>query len=189
MDGDLNRIRDLSCDQDFVNALDAIVANELTNDYWSITLPSALDSSSARNPELFAYVAAQNRLNAPVLFSHKKISELIDPALKTKKKALERHHLFPRNWLEGSGVTDLKIINQMANFALLEWPENIAISDEPPSDYVPQLRSRFSDEAWVKMHELHALPSGWENMNYQEFLEKRRGLMAGVIRNGFETLK
>jgi hypothetical protein len=59
------------------------------------------------NPELFAYVAAQNRLGAPVLFSHKKIAELIDPALLTKKKALERHHLFPRAFLEKNGVSDL----------------------------------------------------------------------------------
>jgi hypothetical protein len=72
-------------------------------------------------------------LGAPVLFSHKKISDLIDPALKTKKKSLERHHLFPRAWLEKAGETDLKVINQMANYALLEWPENISISDDAPT--------------------------------------------------------
>ena len=26
--------------------------------------------------------------------------------------------------------------NQLANFALLEWPENIDISDTPPTEYV-----------------------------------------------------
>ena len=129
MDGDLNRLKTVSDAKDFVAALDEIIVNELTNDYWSITLPAELDSSSARNPQLFAYVAAQNRLNAPVLFSHKRISELIDPALQTKKKALERHHLFPRAFLEKQGITDLKQINQMANYALLEWPDNIEVSE------------------------------------------------------------
>jgi len=103
MDSDLNRIKAVTGSKDFIAALDDIIANELTNDFWMITLPANLESSSARNPELFAYVAAQNRLGAPVLFSHKKIAELIDPALLTKKKALERHHLFPRAFLEKKG--------------------------------------------------------------------------------------
>lgn len=188
MDGDLNRLREVKDAESFVTTLKAIMAAELTNDFWSITLPAALDSSSARNPELFAYVAAQNRLNAPVLFSHKKISDLIDPALQTKKKALERHHLFPRAWLEKQGLTDLKQINQMANFALLEWPENIAISDAPPSHYVPQVRSRFSQEDWQAMHELHGMPQAWETMSYSDFLAARRSLMAAIIRRGFDTL-
>src|SRR5262249_414789 len=147
-----------------------------------------LNNSSARNPELFAYVAAQNRLNAPVLFSHKKVSELIDPALQMKKKSLERHHLFPRAWLENQGVSDLKLINQMANFPLLEWPDNVGISDTPPFEYVPEIRARFSDPELKVMQDLHALPEGWEQMSYDQFLIRRRELMAAIIRRGFETL-
>lgn len=188
MDGDLNRLRGISAPDRFVAVLEELMASDLTNDFWAITLPAALESSSARNPELFAYVAAQNRLDAPVLFSHKKVSDLIDPALKTKKKALERHHLFPRAWQESQGETDLKVINQMANFALLEWPENIAISDDPPDEYVAKLRGRFPEAEWQRMHELHALPAGWESMLYGEFLAARRKLMAGIIRRGFEAL-
>jgi len=85
-------------------------------------------------------------------------------------------------------VSDLKLMNQMANYALLEWPENIDISDSPPFDYVPGIRSRFSGSDWAKMQEAHALPDGWERMEYAEFLEKRRQLMASIIRQGFETL-
>jgi hypothetical protein len=188
MDGDLNRLKGVRDGAQFISVLDDIVGNELTNDFWSITLPSALESSSARNPELFAYVAAQNRLGAPVLFSHKRISELIDPALSTKKKSLERHHLFPRAWLERQGVTDLKLINQMANFALLEWPDNISISDASPKEYVAKVRSRFADADWAKMQGLHALPEDWHQMGYEDFLIARRRLMAGIIRRGFETL-
>lgn len=188
MDGDLNRVKGITDAQAFAAVLDGLMASELTNDYWTTTLPAALDSSSARNPELFAYIAAQNRLGAPVLFSHKKVSDLLDPALKTKKKALERHHLFPRAWLEASGETDLKVINQVANYALLEWPENINISDDAPSVYVPKIRSRFSPEEWRRMHELHALPDGWESLEYVDFLAVRRRLMAAIIRRGFEGL-
>jgi hypothetical protein len=189
MDGDLNRLKGVADAKAFVAMLDELMANTLTNDFWTITLPAALDSSSARNPELFAFIASQNRLGAPVLFSHKKIGDLVDPALKTKKKALERHHLFPRAWLEKQGETDLRVINQMANYALLEWPENIAISDNPPSVYVPKIRSRFDNDDWRRMHDLHALPEDWETMAYNDFLQARRRLMAAIIRRGFDTLR
>ena len=38
------------------------------------------------------------------------------------------------------------------------------------------------------MHELHALPVGWEAMDYSTFLEERRKRMAAIIRRGFATL-
>jgi hypothetical protein len=189
MDGDLNRLKGLKDGSQFMGVLDTLMSSELTNDFWSVTLPANLDSSSARNPELFAYTAAQNRLHAPVLFSHKKVSDLIDPAIKSKKKALDRHHLFPRAWLEKCGETDMKRINQMANLALLEWPENIRISDTSPAEYAPAIRARFSAEEWKKMQEAHALPPGWEQMAYDDFLVERRKLMAAIIRKGFESLK
>ncbi len=189
MDGDLNRVKEVKSAAAFQRLLDELMANELTNDFWSITLPADLDSSSARNPQLFAFVAAQNRLDAPVLFSHKKVSDLIDPTIKTKKKALERHHLFPRAHLKVLGIEDLKQINQMANLTLLEWPENIDISDDDPAVYVPAYRDLFSGRSWKAMHELHALPAGWEDMSYDDFLTERRKLMAKIIRTGFETLQ
>lgn len=189
MDGDLNRLRGVSDADRFIAILDELMATLLTHDFWTTTLPAALNSSSARNPELFAYVAAQNRLNAPVLFSHKKISDLLDPALRTKKKSLERHHLFPRAWLEQQGEQDRKIINQMANYALLEWPDNIDISDAPPPLYVPKLQARFGADEWQRMHDLHALPEHWQGMDYADFLLARRKLMADIVRRGYETLK
>jgi hypothetical protein len=188
MDSDLNRLRTVHTADEFVRVLDEIIASELTNDFWNITLPSNLATSSARNPELFAYVAAQNRLGAAVLFSHKKIAELIDPALRAKKKSLERHHLFPRAWLEKQGIDDRTMINQIANYALLEWPDNIGISDTPPSVYVPLVKKRFTDDDWLAMSALHGLPAGWEVLSYHEFLPRRREQMASIIRRGFETL-
>jgi hypothetical protein len=189
MDGDLNRIKVAKSGDEFVKVLEDVMASELTNDYWTITLPADLDSSSARNPELFAYIAAQNKLTAPVLFSHKKVPELLDPSLKTTKKSLERHHLFPKAWLSEHVSNDLKLINQQANYALIEWPDNIDISDTPPSEYVPEIEKRFKADDWALMHELHALPDDWELMGYGDFLNERRKLMAAIIRRGFESLK
>jgi len=120
MDSDLNRLRGIGGRQEFAAVLHDLMGSELTNDYWNITLPAALETSSARNPELFAYIAAQVCLNAPVLFSPKRVADLLDPTLKPRKQPLERHHLFPRAWLERQGITDLTRINQQANLALLE---------------------------------------------------------------------
>ena len=48
----------------------------------------------------------------------------------------------------------------MANYALLEWPENIDISDSSPMDYAPKIRQRFAGKEadWHKMLSDHALP-------------------------------
>jgi hypothetical protein len=189
MDGDLARLRGVREAEGFLKQLDDVIAAALTHDFWTITLPAALDSSSARNPELFAYVAAQNRLGAPVLFSHKRVSELLDPAVRAQRKPLERHHLFPRACLARQGIDDRRLVNQMANYALLEWPENVDIRDKPPADYVAAIQPRFSTEAWARMHALHALPEGWQALRYPDFLEQRRYLMADIIRRGFESLR
>lgn len=188
LDADLARFRTVEDGESFLTVLNGILQSELTNDFWEITLPASLESSSARNPELFAYVASQNTLGAPVLFSHKTVRDLIDPAIQSKKKALERHHLFPRAHLESSGITERRTINQMANYALLEWPDNLDISDDDPQNYVPEIAERFSANEWNSMHEFHALPAGWELMSYDTFLDERRKMMAGIIRRGYEQL-
>jgi hypothetical protein len=95
--------------------------------------------------------------------------------------------LFPRAWLESQGITDLKQINQIANFALLKWPDNVDIGAKPPAVYVPHMRDRFSKAQWDRMCELHALPPNWESMDYQDFLRERRSLMAQIIKRGFEA--
>ena len=62
----------------FINHLDGIAGQRLTNDFWEITLPGELATSAARSPTLFAYLAALDILNAPVLFSKMRCGELIN---------------------------------------------------------------------------------------------------------------
>ncbi len=188
MDGDLSRIKDLKSGDEFIDVLEKMMNSSLTRDYWEITLPSELETSSSRSPGLFAYDAALNKLGASALFSKLKVSDLLDPTLKLRKKSLERHHLFPRGYLERNGITDSKLINQVANLAFIEWPDNIRISDQAPAEYMKEMRKRCGDKDLEVMFDFHALPKGWEEMNYSEFLARRRELMADVIRRGFETI-
>jgi len=188
MEQDLAQLRGLANADDFVDTLNREIDVGLTPDYWEITLPNELATASARSPGLFAYYAALNLLGARVLFSKMKVAELLDPTVKAKKAALERHHLFPRKHLERIGIQERRNINQIANYALVEWSDNISISDQSPSSYAPAFESRFSKEELTQMYFWHGLPEKWYNMNYEEFLNDRRKRIAAVIRAGFDRL-
>lgn len=188
MEQDLASLRDIESAEQFIAHLDRIIRNALPEDFWGITLPGELATSSSQSPSLFAYHAALNLLDARVLFSKMKVSELLDPAPRAKKNALERHHLFAKNYLKSQGIKETREINQIANYALVEWSDNIAISDAPPSEYFPKYAARHSVEEMDQMAHWHALPDAWENMKYSDFLDERRKRLAQVIREGFRTL-
>jgi hypothetical protein len=188
MDEDLNRVKNLDTSESFVDVLEQVMATTLTDEFWRTTLPFTLVTSSSRNPAMLAFYAAQCQLGAPVLFSDKRVADLFDLMISPVKKAVEKHHLFPRQWLSDKGIDDRKMRDQVANFSYVEWSENIKISDEAPSEYVPRLRNSFDASSWEKMMELHALPQDWERMDYPDFLEARRPLIAKVIQRSFEAL-
>jgi hypothetical protein len=188
MEADLARLRSVNNGSDFIKVLDQIIQDTLTEDLWTITLPNELATSSARSPSLFAYYAVLNLLDARVLFSKMKISELLDPSIKAKKSAIERHHLYPKKYLKNLGMTETRDANQIANYALVEWWDNIDISDLSPTQYFPKYASRLSPDELQKMCYWHALCGGWENLNYEDFLVSRRKAIAKVIRDGFQKL-
>lgn len=190
MEQDLARLRTLTKADEFVDALSHIITDEFTEDYWKITLPNVLETSSARTPPLFAYYAALNLLNAKVLFSNMDVRDMLDPSTHGTKSALERHHLFPRGYLKRIGIEQTRDQNQVANFALVEWKDNIDIRDEPPSAYFYDYLERYKgkEAELEKLYFWHSLPMNWESMNYQDFLIERRKMMADVIREGFAKL-
>ena len=145
-------------------------------------------TSSFRSPSLFAYYAALNIHDALGLFSKLKVNELLQSGLRANKSALERHHLFPKAWLMRNGITESRDYNQIANFALVEWSDNIAISDKEPKVYLPFYEKRFNNEDLEKMKYWHALPENWEQKSYQEFLSERRKMIAKVVEEAFEKL-
>jgi hypothetical protein len=187
MEADLARLRDLQGGDAFVTALDLVIRSTLTRDYWDISLPAQLSTSSPRSPSLFAYVAALNLLDARVLFSKLKVAELLDPT-KAKKAALERHHLFPRGYLKSIDIKRPREVNQIANYAFIEWPDNATISAAAPSSYWPLLAAKLAPDERRDVMYWHALPDDWENLEYHVFLEKRRKLIAAVIRDGYMHL-
>ncbi|GIV65546.1 MAG: hypothetical protein KatS3mg046_806 [Bellilinea sp.] len=189
MDQDLTLLRGRSRAEEFIMVLEQEMAVVLTPDYWNVTLPNELATASARNTGQSAYFASLCILDAPVLYSAMKVRDLLDPTTQAKKSALERHHLFPRKWLERQGYSDSHGINQVANYALVEWQDNIEISDQPPDEYAPRYERQFAPEVLKEMYRFHALPERWYELPYEQFLENRRKLMAAIIREGFEKLR
>ncbi|WP_345797602.1 DUF262 domain-containing protein [Castellaniella sp. MT123] len=185
---DLKLLPDSRNPTEFVKALSEVEAATLTDDYWVKTLPLELATSASRGPSLFAYYAALVLCEAKALFSKQKVADLLDPPAIGNKKPLERHHIFPKSYLKGLGISELRETNQIANYTLVEWDDNLAISDIAPKDYWPQYADRFSKRELKDMMNWHALPEGWQNLPYEDFLVARRPLIATVIRRGYEKL-
>lgn len=188
-EADVARLDSVTSADGFIATLDQIVNDTLTSDFWSITLPNSLATSASKSPALSAYIAALNILDADALMGTVKVRSRLDPAI-TAKKGVERHHIFPKGYLKKHlGVTDTKQINQIANMALVDWPENIAVSDDPPPVYWPRFSAKLAPDVLARQMKHHALPDGWTQLSFTDFLAARRGLMAQVVREAFDQLR
>jgi hypothetical protein len=188
---DISRIDGLAVDPAaFIGALNEQIESAVPPDWWTATLPDNLYTSSTNAPAYAAYIAALNILDADVLLSTLKVKDWLSPSRRTVK-GIEKHHLFPKDYLKTElGLTSTRKINQVANFALVEWSDNIGISNDPPERYWPEQVASKSIEGdrRRRQEEWHALPDGWTSMDYDGFLSARRGLMAQVTHEGFKRL-
>ncbi len=188
MESDLAMLRGVTGADDFVARLQRVCGITLTDDFWEVTLPNELANSSVVSPSLSVYEAGQVLLDSPVLFSKSKIGDLIDPAIHANRASVERHHLYPKGHLAKLNILETRQTNQIANLAYLEWSENTRISDQSPSQYIHTLKERFTEAEVSAMYQYHALPQKWPEMEYDEFLERRRELMAEIIHKGYRVL-
>ncbi|NYI42417.1 GmrSD restriction endonuclease domain-containing protein [Demequina lutea] len=187
---DLNRLDGLSeTPAAFLTALDGQISTSVTRDWWELTLPNLLETSNVDGPAYLSYVAALNVLDADVLLSTSKLKDWTTP--RPSIKGIEKHHLFPREYLQhGLGITSTRQINQAANMAMVEWSDNIDISDRPPHEYWPQqvADKAIEEQRRRRQEQWHALPPGWTEMEYNTFLVERRRLIARATHEGFKRL-
>ena len=188
----LNVIKEMQSLDEYKDFILSRADERLTKDYFEITMVGSegLAVSGRGNNAWNAYVAALNIMNAKVLFSKSNLllSKLFEPGTDGNRKSLEKHHLFPKAYLKRLGYTDSKI-NQMANYAFIDWKDNMDILDDAPSIYYPIICEGRSEKQIIAMEEENALPHGWETMDYEEFLVERRKLMAKKIQEAYEVLK
>ena len=176
----------------FARVIDGIIATELGDDFWQLRMPDVLiTSNAALAPAYQAYLAGLNILDADMfMLPNDKVRDWMDPTVPAKK-GTEGHHLFPAAYQKQVlGIKDNKRINQAANFAPTDWSTNIWISDRAPSEYWPALVKERSLPAEQLAEQLfwHAMPHGWEELEYDEFLRQRRLLIAAVTKAAFDRL-
>lgn len=182
---DLRNIHDSKA---FIEYLDNTVKLEMNDTYFSVDLVKQLTSSSASSPLWFGYIASINVLGTTMLFSNTPQSKYWLIGTDGDKKAIDKHHIFPKHYLEEIGIESDRDRNQLANFTYLDYNTNIDISDNPPVDYVENYKSKLGTEVYAKSLADNAIPLGFENLDYFEFLEQRRKLMAGIIKKAYDKL-
>lgn len=181
-------LRDVHTADEFIGYLDKVIDTRFTADYFNYTLPSELNTSASISPSWNGFVASQIVLNIPMLFSNTPVSKYFIIGASGTKNAIDKHHIFPKNYLAQNGITNDRDRNQLANFTYLDYSTNIDISDKAPQLYVGNYRQTLGEDAYKKTCEENALPENFENMSYDEFLEKRRLLMAQIVRKAYEKL-
>lgn len=182
---DLRSITDVN---GFVDYLNQTIKQRMNDSYFNVELINDLTSSSATSPVWFGYIASINVLGTPMLFSNTPLSKYWVLGSDGMKKAIDKHHIFPKQYLADIGIPDDRDRNQIANFTYLDYNTNIDISDDAPSLYVVKYKKKLGIEGYAKACADNALPENFESMSYFEFLEKRRVLMSEIIKKAYEKL-
>lgn len=90
--------------------------------------------------------------------------------------SLQFHHIFPQGVLKKLDLPTAKI-NDICNLSFVSGRTNRKISDKEPSLYLPDIMSKQGDEALTKQA-IPINPSLWSLAEYDDFLERRRQLVA-----------
>lgn len=181
-------LRDVKDAEGFVSYLESVIETRFTDDYFSYTLPSSLEGSSANSPAWFGYVASLIVLGTPMLFSTAPLSQHFVVGSNGGKSSIDKHHIFPKNYLTQIGYDNDRDRNQIANFTYLDYNTNIDIGDKAPAEYVGEYRQKLGEAGYALTCKQNALPLGFEEMEYQDFLRQRRLLMAETVRAAYRKL-
>lgn len=158
------------------------VSQELSDDFWTVTLPQKLQTSSTRANVWRIFEMAQVKQGSIAwLEQDHNVRDLL-----TEQGNI--HHIFPKAYLKSNGFSQTQY-NQIANYTQLTQPRNLQVGDRAPKDYLsdPEVMEFYSAEN----SEQNAIPNGlkqYDFSNYEEFLEQRRQLMAEKIRAYFNAL-
>lgn len=191
MESDLNKIKSCKDGEEFKRVINNTVDSTLTNDFWNISLPNdILVTSNTISPVANAFFASLIYNGTKALFSDRKVSDLYDPSIKIKKNSLDKHHIFPKEYLKKQGI-ELTLINQIANLTYLEYIDNIKISDSEPRTYYNEIKSKYYSSKVLILEnalEEHGIPTGFYEMDYLVFLTERRKKIAMLIKEMYSNI-
>lgn len=189
---DIRRISEVGIDR-YVKQVEEA---ELSDAFWSVALPAALETTSTASPFFQTFLAAQVCKQARGF-----LSKGITIAAMLQQSG-DIHHIVPKDYLQKNGIPDRGDYNQVANFALTETSINIGISNRSPSNYMSEI-DRQIESGVLSLGEINnandleqnmcenAIPGNIRTVDYQtykHFLVERRKLMAETIRDFYQAL-
>ncbi len=168
---------------------------ELSDAFWQFSLPQSLDTSVASSPYFHVFLASQVKANDRGFLSK---DVLVGDLISLRG---DIHHLFPKDYLKKNdlGRGDY---NQIANYVYMQSEINIKVGNKAPNDYFGSIMEQISsgnlhlsginniDDLKANL-ESNCVPFEIIDMgidSYQDFLSKRRKLMADKIRNYYFSL-
>ena len=180
--------------------VDALVRNveegELSDAFWNNILVTKLNTSVTSSPYFNMFLIAQ-------ISSGDKgfLSKNIDIRSLIEQRG-DVHHIFPKKYLQSNGVNNRGQYNQIANYVYMQSEINIKIRDKAPKVYFGEVKNQCEYGNLVyggidSIEELkdnlvqNAIPLDVFDMdidNYEEFLNKRRLLMADKIKKYYKSL-
>ena len=126
------------------------------------------------------------------MFSEIKLKDYLSPLINSPKKQVEKHHIFPKNYLKKDMKLKQVDFNQIANMIYIDYHVNIRISDMPPHEYWGIVLDECNESTRNFVSNNYAaaydLPYEFWNMDYFDFLNQRRKLMANSIKHYYEKL-
>lgn len=176
--------------------LHQVELGELSDAYWQHILPERLNTSVSSSPYFKVFLMAQVKMQDKGFLSKQiTVRNLIEDRG-------DIHHLFPKNYLQKNGQNNKSLYNQIANYAMTQSEINIRIKDESPKMYMSKVLEQIATKqpyigGIITQKELEetfqqtCIPQEFINYdvnNYQEFLEKRRILMANKIKEFYTGL-
>ncbi len=176
--------------------LEEIERASLSDIFWEVGLPGVMWTSNSRSGYLSVFMACQIKANDKgFLSSDYTVQNLLEGSW-------DMHHVVPRSYLQKHGLQPSRY-NQIANFVPMQREINIRVGNQPPATYFKELREQCQGgpvcyggitnaEQMRANFAAHCIPEGMERVTtvdaYDQFLEDRRKLMAGRIRDYYEAL-
>lgn len=192
-DYDIRRLSEVENIEEHIRAEEE---RQLHETFWNNSLVEKFNTSVTSSPFWKTFLIAQIKLGDRGFLSQGiKVQHMIE-------NRGDIHHIFPKDYLKKNGVESKQLYNQIANFTMLQTEINIKVSNKAPNEYMKEVIEQCNGQENVyglisKEEDLYknlsenAIPREFVEMNYnnyQEFLEKRRVLMAKKIKDFYYSL-
>lgn len=192
MDLDIRRIEE----KGFLTYFNEMEEANLSDTFWEIGLVQDLETSAINSPFFNVFMAAQvHGSDNSLLMNGTKVRDLITTMG-------DIHHIFPKAYLQKSGITDKSKYNQIANYTYLDTQTNISIGEKAPNEYFKMVYEQcetkemkfgnISDIELLKQNlAINGIPENIVEMDathYEDFLLERRKLMAKKIKKYYNSL-